>query len=245
MSRRVTFATAARVLLQLRHDRRTLALLWGVPIVLQALVKAVFWDQDPVFQRLGAPLLGVFPMTSMFLVTSVAMLRERTSGTLERLLTMPMAKLDLLLGYVLAFGVLAAVQATLAAAVAFGLLGLESGGPAWGVVLLAVLNAVLGMAMGLFVSAFASTEFQAVQFLPAFLLPQFLLSGLLGPRERMLPALEAVSNLLPMTYAYDALARVARGDGLAGQLGTDVAVLVLITAVALGLGAATLRRTSQ
>ena len=94
-------------------------------------------------------------------------------------------------------------------------------------------------------SAFASTEFQAVQFMPAFLLPQFLLSGLLGPRERMLPALEAVSNLLPMTYAYDALARVARGDGLAGQLGTDVAVLVLITAVALGLGAATLRRTSQ
>ena len=160
MNARVTFATAARVLHQLRNDRRTLALLWGVPILLQALVKFVFWDQDPIFQRLGPPLLGVFPMTSMFLVTSVAMLRERTSGTLERLLTMPMAKLDLLVGYAIAFGLLAAIQATLAAAVAFGLLGLETGGPAWDVVLLAVLNAVLGMAMGLLLSAFASTEFQ-------------------------------------------------------------------------------------
>ncbi|MFN8507784.1 MAG: ABC transporter permease [Dehalococcoidia bacterium] len=244
MNARVTFATAARVLHQLRNDRRTLALLWGVPILLQALVKFVFWDQDPIFQRLGPPLLGVFPMTSMFLVTSVAMLRERTSGTLERLLTMPMAKLDLLVGYAIAFGLLAAIQATLAAAVAFGLLGLETGGPAWAVVLLAVLNAVLGMAMGLLLSAFASTEFQAVQFLPAFLLPQFLLCGLLGPRERMLPALEAASNAMPMTYAYDALTRVARGDSLGGGLGFDVAVLAAVTALALALGAATLRRTS-
>ena len=242
MSRRVTFATAARVLLQLRHDRRTLALLWGVPIVLQALVKAVFWDQDPVFQRLGAPLLGVFPMTSMFLVTSVAMLRERTSGTLERLLTMPMAKLDLLLGYALAFGVLAAVQATLAAAVAFGLLGLESGGPAWGVVLLAVLNAVLGMAMGLFVSAFATTEFQAVQFMPMFLLPQLLLCGLLAPRDQMVRGLELFSAILPMTYAYDALVRVANGDGLAGRLSLDIAVLAAMAFLSLALGAVTLRR---
>lgn len=244
MSARVTLATAGRVLIQLRHDRRTLALLWLVPVLLQSLVKAVFWDQDAVFQRLGAPLLGVFPLTSMFLVTSVAMLRERTSGTLERLLTMPIAKLDLLAGYALAFGALAAVQALLVAAVAFGVLGLESAGPVWGVVLLAILNAALGTSMGLFVSAFAATEYQAVQFLPAFLLPQFFLCGLVAPRERMLPVLEAFSNLMPMTYAYDALDRAARGDPFSGWLGVDVAVLVGVTVLTLGLGALTLRRTS-
>ncbi len=238
----ITVATASRVIAQLRHDPRTVALLLIVPVALIVLVKWVFLDQPGVFQRVGVPLLGIFPLISMFLVTSITMLRERTTGTLERLMTMPLAKLDLLLGYGLAFGAIAAFQATIVSLVAFGALDLEVAGAAWAVVLVAILNALLGMSLGLLVSAFAQTEFQAVQFMPAFVLPQLVLCGLLAPREWMARGLEIVSDFLPMTYAYDALRQLATSDSVGARLGFDLAILVGATFIALSLGAATLRR---
>ena len=241
MSVRITFATAARVLRQLRRDHRTLALILLVPPLLLTLFKYVFYGQEETFDRVGPPMVGIFPFISMFLVSSIAMLRERTTGTLERLMSLPLAKLDLLFGYGLAFAGLAVVQATLTALLAFGPLGLDSAGPIWLVVLLAVANALLGMALGLFLSAFAQTEFQAVQFMPAFVLPQILLAGLLVPRERMARALELVSDVLPLTYAYDALVR-ATSDDLGARLAFDVAVVSGCIVLALILGATTLRR---
>ena len=242
MSARATGATALRVLTQLRRDPRTIALLIVVPSVLMILLRYIFDDQPRTFDRIGAPLLGLFPLITMFLVTSITGLRERVSGTLERLMTMPLAKLDLLLGYGLAFAMVAALQATIVSVIAFGFLGLDTAGPAAGVVALAISNAVLGMSLGLFVSAFATTEFQAVQFMPAFVFPQLLLCGLFVPRDQMAPLLESISNALPMTYAYDALNRMAV-DGTLGTRGAvDVVVVVGCTLVALALGAATLRR---
>ena len=151
----MVLATGRRVLLQLRGDPRTLALLLLVPCVLEALIKWVFEGTPEVFQRVGVPLVGIFPLISMFLVTSIAMLRERTTGTLERLMTMPLAKLDLLAGYGLAFAAMATLQAVLVSFVAVGLLGLEVAGSTPLVVVFAVLNALLGMALGLFLSACA------------------------------------------------------------------------------------------
>jgi ABC-2 type transport system permease protein len=241
VSLRITLATAVRVLRQLRRDHRTLALLLVVPPVLLTLFKYVFGGQPETFDRVGGPMVGIFPFTTMFLVSSIAMLRERTTGTLERLMSLPLAKLDLLLGYGLAFALLAAVQATVTALIAFGPLGLDTAGPVWLVVLLAVANALLGMALGLFLSAFAQSEFQAVQFMPAFVLPQILLAGLLVPRERMARALELVSDVLPLTYAYDALAR-ATADDVGGRLALDAAIVAGCIAAALVLGATTLRR---
>jgi ABC-2 type transport system permease protein len=242
MSTRATLTTASRVLRQLRRDPRTLALVLVVPPVLLTLFRYVFDQQEATFDRIGGPLVGVFPFTSMFLVTSIAMLRERSTGTLERLMSMPMAKLDLLLGYGLAFAAVGALQAGVTAGVAFGLLGVETAGPVWAVVALAVANAILGMALGLFVSAFATSEFQAVQFMPAFVLPQLLLCGLIVPREQMAGALRVAADALPMTYAYDSLQRVA-SDGALGSGGTlDVVVLAGAILLALTLGAVTLRR---
>jgi len=169
------------------------------------------------------------------------MLRERTTGTLERLMAMPIAKLDLLLGYGVAFATVAAVQAALVSLVAFGLLDLHTAGPRWLVVVLAVTNAVLGMSLGLFFSAFARTEFQAVQFMPAFVFPQILLCGLIVPRDQMARLLEVVAAFLPLTYAYDALERVS-DNVLDARLAFDVLIVVAVTALALALGAATLRR---
>jgi ABC-2 type transport system permease protein len=237
----IALATTGRVLQQLRRDHRTLALVLFVPTVLLTLFKYVFDTQPETFERIGPPLVGLFPFILMFLVTSIAMLRERTGGTLERLMSLPLAKLDLLLGYGLAFAAVAGVQAVVTSAVGFGLLGLETEGSIVTVVLIAVANAVLGMALGLFLSAFATSEFQAVQFMPAVVFPQILLCGLLVPRELMPSLLEAASWFLPLTYAYDALARVTTGD-VDGRLWLDVGVVVGAIALALALGATTLRR---
>ena len=235
-------ATAVRVLNQLRRDPRTIALIVAVPCVLEFLLEQIFAGRREIFQHVGAPLLGIFPFVSMFVVTSVTMLRERTSGTLERLMTMPLTKLDVLLGYAAAFALTAVVQATVVSMLAFGALGLDVSGPRWGVVALAVGNAVLGMALGLFVSAFATTEFQAVQFMPALVLPQLLLSGLFVARDQMAGWLRWISDALPLVYAYDALARVAHGGGFGARFVVDVVVTVGAAALALALGAATLRR---
>jgi ABC-2 type transport system permease protein len=237
-----TAATALRVLTQLRRDPRTVALLLLVPALLMTLLRYVFDGQPETFDRVGAPLIGLFPFITMFLVTSITMLRERTGGTLERLMSMPMAKLDLLSGYGLAFAAVAAVQAGITAGVALLALGLDVEGSAVAVVALAVGNAVLGMSLGLFVSAFASSEFQAVQFMPAFVLPQLILCGLFVPREEMADALEAASYALPLTYAFEALERVASGTDFGSRGWADVVVVVGVTVLALALGALTLRR---
>lgn len=237
-----TLATATRVLRQLHRDPRTLALLIGVPSLLLVLIRYSFDARPEVFQRVGLPLIGVFPLVSMFLVASIAMLRERRSGTLERLMALPTTKLGLLLGYAIAFAVVASVQVTITLAVGLGALGLDVIGPLWLAVVVALANAMLGMAMGLSISAFAHTEFQAIQFMPAFVLPQLLLCGLLVERSDMARPLELASNVLPLTYAYDALQGVADQSGVdRGEL-LDLGISIALTVVVLLAGAATLRR---
>jgi ABC-2 type transport system permease protein len=239
---RIVAATARRVARQLRRDPRTLALLVVVPAALIALLKYALEGQEGSFDRIAGPMVGLFPLILMFLITSIAMLRERTTGTLERLLTLPMSKLDLLLGYGIAFAIVAAIQATIVSVFSFVVLDIQVAGSAVVVVLLAILNATLGMALGLFASAFARSEFQAVQFMPAFILPQLILCGLFVPRDEMAPALEAVSYALPMTYAFDALERVSVDGSLGGKGTADVVVTVAAILLALVLAASTLRR---
>jgi len=244
VSSRATLATAERVLWQIRRDRRTVALILVVPCLLLVLIRYVLEGEPGAFQKIGAPLCGLFPFILMFLVTSITMLRERTTGTLERLMTMPLSKLDLLSGYGIAFGLLAAIQAALVCAVGFVALGLNAPHGAWLVGVLAVGNAILGMALGLLVSAFAETEFQAVQFMPAIIFPQMLLCGLFVARDSMAPLLYDISWALPLTYAYDALQRATSPAPLGGALAADVAVLVAATVACLAGGAVTLRRAT-
>lgn len=242
MSARITWATAVRILRQLGHDRRTIALVLLAPSLLLALVYFMFESQPVVFHAVALVMLGVFPFILMFLLTCVAMLRERTSGTLERLFTTPVGRLDLLFAYGLAFGVAATVQATVTTAVAYTLLGMETAGPMWLVVLIAVANAILGVALGLLCSAFARTEFQAVQFMPLVAAPQILLCGLFVPRDQMAGWLEGISNVLPLSYSVHALQQVGQQSGIPGKVWSDLAVVLAVVILALALGAATLRR---
>ena len=244
MTPRITGAVALRVLNQLRRDYRTVVLLIVAPCMLMVLLWWLYLDQGHIFDQIGAPLLAVFPFIVMFLVTSVTTLGERKSGTLERLLAMPMGKVDFLLGYAIAFGVLAIVQSICTASLALGLLGLDIEGSWVTLGLIAVLNSVVGTALGLFVSAFAETEFQAVQFMPVFVIPQILLCGLLVPTDDMPGFLDGLSRVLPLTYSVDAMQNVVAYDSWTTDLTTD---LIVVAAFALGvllLGAATLRRRS-
>jgi ABC-2 type transport system permease protein len=241
MSPRITLATARRILTQLRHDHRTVALLLFVPTLLMVLLRYVF-ESEIAFDRVAPALLGIFPFVVMFLITSIATLRERTSGTLERLMTMPIGRLDLLFGYALAFGLVSIVQVGLAATVAVTWLGLDVAGSLWTLLLIAILDALLGTALGLFVSAFARTEFQAVQFMPVVVLPQVLLCGLFVPRDEMATALEWLSNVLPLSYAVDAMTEVTSSAEVTGDLVRDLLIVAGCGILALVLGAVTLPR---
>ncbi|MHC5264526.1 ABC transporter permease [Streptomyces sp. UC4497] len=237
-----TTATALRVLRQLRHDPRSIALMLLVPCVMLFLLRYVFDGNQATFNSIGASLLGIFPLITMFLVTSIATLRERTSGTLERLLSMPLGKADLIGGYALAFGAVAVVQSLLATGLALWVLDLDVTGSAWLLLLVALLDALLGTALGLFVSAFAASEFQAVQFMPAVIFPQLLLCGLFIARDQMQPILEGISNVLPMSYAVDGMNEVLKHTDLTATYLRDVVIVAGCAVLVLALGAATLRR---
>jgi ABC-2 type transport system permease protein len=236
-----TLTTAGRVLGQLRHDPRTLGLMIVVPCVLLGLAAWTFSDTT-IFNQVGAPILGIFPFVIMFIITSVVMLRERQGGTLERLMTTPLGRSDLLAGYALAFGALAVVQAVVATAFAVWVCGLDVEGAIWVLVVIAVAVAVLGVTLGLLGSAFARTELQAVQFMPAFVLPQLFLCGLFVPRDQLPDGLRELSSLLPLSYAVDAMTTAAAEPGAPASVWWDVLVIVGFIVAAVALAALTLPR---
>lgn len=239
------FATALRVAQQLRRDPRTIALIVVVPCVLIWLLGQLFGAKSPTFERIVVPMLGLFPLIIMFLITSITMLRERTTGTLERLMTTPLNKIDLLGGYGIAFAAVSAAQALAVSFVAYVLMGVDTQAPAYLVIVLAIANAICGMSMGLFVSAFANSEFQAVQFMPAFIMPQILMCGLFVARDQMADWMQYLSAIFPLTYAYDALAEVAQFGEMTSEAWVDLAATIGFTLLALAGGAATLRRRTD
>ncbi|GAA2138481.1 ABC transporter permease [Glycomyces algeriensis] len=245
MSLRITFITAGRILRQLLNDRRTMVLILAMPSLLIALISAIMDSSPQVFNSVGLILLAFFPFMMMFMITSITLLRERTGGTLERLMTTPTRKLDLVGGYAIAFGVAAASQTAIAATVAYAFLGLETAGPAWAVFLIAIAASLFGMALGLFVSAFATTEFQAIQFMPVFVVPQLLLCGLIWPRDQMAGWLQGVSDVLPVTYAVKALTEVQVNTETTAAMWGDLSIVAAAVLVATALGAATLRRRTN
>jgi ABC-2 type transport system permease protein len=241
-------ATTTRILRQLAADHRSVAMILVVPIVVITLMYFMFQNAP---HRPGTPspfnnacliLLGLFPLFVMFIITAITMQRERASGTLERILTTPLRRLDLLIAYGTAFSIAAAAQAVLACGVSFWLLGFDTAAsPVW-VFVIAIVNAVLGVGLGLLCSAFARTEFQAVQFIPLVMVPQLLLAGIIVPRALMPNWLEWISNLLPASYALEALQQVGAHSELTGVAVRDIAVVLGFALAALCLAAATLRR---
>ena len=242
---RSTLATTRRIMRQLSHDPRTLLMIFVVPCLLMALLHWLFNDSLTTFNRIGPAFVGLFPFIIMFLITSITTLRERTSGTMERLMTTPIGKLDLLLGYMITFGTIAILQALVTSSLLLYVLNITISGPEWFMVVMAVADALLGTALGLFVSAFAQTEFQAVQFMPAFIFPQLLVGGLLVPLNQMPDLLEKIAYFLPLTYALDALNSIVKQTDIISDMWRDLWVVAACIVVAVLLGALTLRRKTR
>ncbi|MDO8335868.1 MAG: ABC transporter permease [Candidatus Saccharibacteria bacterium] len=242
---KATFSTAKRILQQLSHDHRTLGLIFVVPCLLMGLLSWLYVDNAQQFKAIAPPLIAIFPMIIMFLITSIATLRERTTGTLERILTMPIAKSDLIFGYAIAFGLLATIQAVIVSTISLNWLGVDISGPDWMLILIAVIDALLGVSLGLLASAFARTEFQAVQFMPAIILPQLLLCGLLVQLDKMPDLLESIARFLPMTYAVQAMQNITTEPTTSDETWQSIAIVIVWIIVAITLGSLTLRRRSK
>ena len=236
-----TFATTGRILTQIRHDPRTIGLLLVVPSLLIGLMSWLFAD-TPVFDTVGPAMLALFPFIGMFLITSISTLRERRSGTLERLLTLPISKLDFILGYALAFGLLAILQAGVAVGFSVWVCGLTIKGSFWLLLAVALADAVLGTTLGLLASAFARTEFQVVQFMPALVFPQVLLGGILLPRAHMPDVLYSISDWLPLSHAIDALNALSTGSEDDAYVAGKLLIIAAFAVGAILLGSVTLRR---
>lgn len=235
-----TLATARRVLRQLRNDRRSLALMLVAPSLLIGLF-AWLYANTARFTSVGPVILALFPLVVMFLITSVTTLRERRSGTLERLMTTPIGKFDFVFGYALAFGLAAVVQAVVTSLFAVYVLGLEIAGPVWQLVTVAVVTALLGTALGLLASAFAHTEFQAVQFMPVLVIPQTIIGGVFMPREQMPQVLYKISDWLPLSHAIDAVFAVSAGEQ-GWALGRPLLISAAFTVALVLVASLTLRR---
>ena len=216
----------------------------GLPRI-EPQVRSLYGDGDlDALDVLGGPFIGLVVFFLVYVVTSVSFLRERSLGTLERLMASPLRRTEIVVGYMLGFTLVALVQA--AEVLAFGLLvlNLYDAGPVWLIFGIEVLLALAAVNLGIFLSTFARNEFQAVQFIPLVVVPQVLLSGLLVPVSSEPGWLQVISNVLPLTYAVDGLREVMlRGSDLGvAAVQLDVAVLVAFCVLAVLAAAATLRR---
>ena len=237
-----TLAIAERIIRQIVKDRRSAALIIVAPLIVMSLVGFSLIDQKPILNRVAPGLLGTFVMFFTFLLTGVSFLRERAQGTLERLMTTTVARGDILVGYLLGFLLFATIQAAVILTFTIVALQIEYQGNIIeiGAVLLVV---VVAVNLGIFVSTFANDEFQVVQFIPIVLLPQIFLSGVIIPTDQMPAVMEAISVVLPLTYAVEGLREIM----VMGQSLADVWIdLVILAGFGLGLliaAVATLRRT--
>jgi ABC-2 type transport system permease protein len=203
--------------------------------------------------------LGYFAYFFVFILTGISFLRERVGGTLERLLATPVTRGEIVFGYGLGFGLLATAQVVLLTAFVLGHVAIPAIGPIgeWGIglgvasagspllVLVVVLLLALGAVnLGIFLSTFARTELQVIQFIPIVIVPQGLLSGIFWPVDRLPDVLAAVARVLPVTYAVDGLRDVIlRGADLGSEaLRLDVAVLAIVAILFLALASLTIKR---
>ncbi len=238
-----TLAISLRIVNQIRGDHRSMALIVVAPIIVMSLVGFSFADQKGVLDRVAPALMAVFAMFFTFILTGVSFLRERSHGTLERLLTTPVGRLDILVGYLLGFLVFATIQSVVI--LLFTIFALQVGyrGDLWQIFVLLMLLTVVAVNLGIFVSTFARNEFQVVQFIPIILAPQIFLSGVILPVEQMPAYFQAIARVLPLRYAVDGLRGIMLDGQALGDVTVEVAALAAFAIILLCLAAMTIRRT--
>lgn len=187
-------------------------------------------------------LLTFFAFFLTFLLTSVSFLRERSSGTLERLMASPVSRLEVLLGYLLGFIGFAMAQALLILGYATWVLDVRIAGSIWLVLLVLVVLLVGVVNLGIALSFYARNELQVVQFMPLILVPQVFLGGLIWPVQTLWPPLRLLSQLLPLTHSTVALRAVMVGGVGFGDVAGRLLALLAFSVAMVALGVLALRK---
>ena len=238
-----TFSIAQRIINQLIHDRRTVMLLVVVPLVIASLVGVSVPDKS-ILDYTAPAILAVLILFFGFLLTGISFLRERSQGTLERLMASPVSRLDIVGGYLLGFILFALLQTLIIFFYMIYVLNVSYRGELWEILVFQVLIGIGAVCLGTFLSVFARNEFQMIQFIPLVIVPQMFLCGLLWPVSQMPDYLQWLANCLPMTYGVEGIrAMMIEGKGLL-DIGKDVGVLAGYAVGLLLLASLTLRRGS-
>lgn len=232
---------AARIIQQLIRDHRTIALIVVVPLVVMTLIGLSF-PEDGVLDYAAPALLATLALFFSFLLTGISFLRERSQGTMERLMASPVSRLDIVVGYLFGFFIFALTQTLIVLLFTIYVLDVRYAGDLWQIFVFQVVIITGAVNLGIFISAFARNEFQMVQFIPLIIVPQVFLAGLLWPVAQMPDYLQWLSKFLPLTYAVEGLRDIMLGGKSLPDVLFELLVLVGFAIVTSVLAAITLRR---
>ncbi len=235
------FTIAARIIHQLIRDRRTIALIVVVPLVVMTLIGLSFPESN-VLDYIAPALLATLALFFSFLLTGISFLRERSQGTMERLMASPVSRFDIVVGYLFGFFVFALTQTLIILLFTIYVLDVHYYGDLWQIFVFQIVIITGAVNLGIFISTFARNEFQMVQFIPLIIIPQIFLSGVLWPVEQMPDYLQWLSAILPLTYAVDGLRDIMLAGKSLLDVGFELSVLIGFAVIVSALAAITLRR---
>ena len=238
---RYALTIAGRVIRQLIRDRRTMAMIVVVPMVVMTLIGLSF-PEGMVLDRIAPALLATMVLFFSFLLTGISFLRERSQGTMERLMASPVSRLDVVLGYLFGFFLFALAQTLIILLFTIYVLDVNYSGDLWQIFVFQIVIIAGSVNLGIFISTFARNEFQMVQFIPLILFPQIFLCGVIWPVEQMPEYLQWIGRFLPLKYGVDGLRDIMLSGMSLIDVGFELLVLVGFTVVTSVLATLTLRR---
>ncbi|WP_416825603.1 ABC transporter permease [Ectobacillus polymachus] len=191
----------------------------------------VYGSKDTTFfDVLGPALIAFFVFFFVFLISGIGLLRERTTGTLERLMATPIRRMEIIFGYLIGYGIFAVIQTIIVVLYAVKVLDITLVGSVWNVILVNLIVAFVALSLGILLSTFASSEFQMIQFIPLVVIPQVFFAGIF-PLNGMAAWLVSLGKVMPLYYAADAIKGVMyKGEGL-GDISRDIMTLLLFVVV--------------
>jgi len=232
---------AGRIVRQIIRDRRTIVLIIIVPLVVMSLIGLSF-PEGGILDYIAPAMLATLAIFFSFLLTGISFLRERSQGTMERLMASPVSRLDIVVGYLLGFFLFALTQTLIIVLFTIYALGVNFYGDLWQIFVFQIVVIAGAVTLGIFTSTFARNEFQMVQFIPLIIVPQVFLCGVIWPVEQMPEYLQWLSAVLPLTYAVDGLRDIMLSGKSLLDVGFELAVLGGFTVATSILAAITLRR---
>ncbi|MCL0030501.1 ABC transporter permease [Dehalococcoidia bacterium] len=230
-----------RIIRQLTRDHRSIALIFIAPLIVMSLIGFSFQNQPIVLNRTAPAIIATMSLVFIFMLTGVSFLRERSEGTLDRLLVTETNRVDVIVGYMFGFLVFALIQSTLILLFTVYVVGIDHSGTLWEAFVILIILTITSVNLGIFTSMFAKNEFQVVQFIPLFISPQVFLSGIFLPVEQLPQYFQPLSKIFPLTYANRALQDIMLGGSIR-DVQYEVGILLLFALVLLILAMVSVRR---